>query len=48
MAQMEFSMSICHEAHANESVKTYEGTHDIHNLILETYLGIQSFTREPD
>jgi len=30
-----------------ESVKTYEGTHDIHNLILGRYItGIQSFTRE--
>ena len=29
-----------------ESVKTYEGTHDIHNLILGRYItGIQSFTR---
>jgi len=31
-----------------ESVKTYEGTHDIHNLILGRHItGIQSFTREP-
>lgn len=31
-----------------ESVKTYEGTHDIHNLILGRYItGIQAFTREP-
>jgi glutaryl-CoA dehydrogenase len=30
-----------------ESVKTYEGTHDIHNLILGRHItGIQSFTRE--
>ena len=30
-----------------ESVKTYEGTHDIHNLILGRYItGIQAFTRE--
>jgi glutaryl-CoA dehydrogenase len=30
-----------------ESVKTYEGTHDIHNLILGKYItGIQAFTRE--
>ena len=29
-----------------ESVKTYEGTHDIHNLILARHItGIQSFTR---
>ena len=29
-----------------ESVKTYEGTHDIHNLILGRYItGIQAFTR---
>ncbi|DAC50678.1 MAG TPA: acyl-CoA dehydrogenase, partial [Candidatus Thalassarchaeaceae archaeon] len=29
-----------------ESVKTYEGTHDIHNLILGRHItGIQSFTR---
>ncbi|MED5272390.1 MAG: acyl-CoA dehydrogenase family protein [Candidatus Thermoplasmatota archaeon] len=29
------------------SVKTYEGTHDIHNLILGRYItGIQSFTRK--
>ncbi|HJN55544.1 MAG TPA: acyl-CoA dehydrogenase family protein, partial [Candidatus Poseidoniales archaeon] len=29
-----------------ESVKTYEGTHDIHNLILGRWItGIQSFTR---
>ncbi len=31
-----------------ESVKTYEGTHDIHNLILGRHItGIQAFTREP-
>ena len=31
-----------------ESVKTYEGTHDIHNLILGRWItGIQAFTREP-
>ena len=30
-----------------ESVKTYEGTHDIHNLILGRYItGIQAFTRQ--
>ena len=30
-----------------ESVKTYEGTHDIHNLILGRHItGIQAFTRE--
>jgi len=30
-----------------ESVKTYEGTHDIHNLILARHItGIQSFTRK--
>ena len=30
-----------------ESVKTYEGTHDIHNLILGRHItGIQSFTRD--
>ncbi|MAZ61819.1 MAG: acyl-CoA dehydrogenase [Euryarchaeota archaeon] len=30
-----------------ESVKTYEGTHDIHNLIIGRHItGIQSFTRE--
>ena len=30
-----------------ESVKTFEGTHDIHNLILGRYItGIQAFTRE--
>ena len=30
-----------------ESVKTYEGTHDIHNVILGRHItGIQSFTRE--
>jgi glutaryl-CoA dehydrogenase len=29
-----------------ESVKTYEGTHDIHNLIIGRYItGIQAFTR---
>ena len=29
-----------------ESAKTYEGTHDIHNLILGRHItGIQSFTR---
>ena len=29
-----------------ESVKTYEGTHDIHNLIIGRWItGIQSFTR---
>ena len=32
-----------------ESVKTYEGTHDIHNLILGRHItGIQSFTRSND
>ena len=32
-----------------ESVKTYEGTHDIHNLILGRYItGIQAFTRKHD
>ena len=32
-----------------ESVKTYEGTHDIHNLILGRYItGIQAFTRDLD
>ena len=31
-----------------ESVKTYEGTHDIHNLIIGRHItGIQAFTREP-
>jgi glutaryl-CoA dehydrogenase len=30
-----------------ESVKTYEGTHDIHNLIIGRHItGIQAFTRE--
>ena len=30
-----------------ESVKTYEGTHDIHNLIIGRYItGIQAFTRQ--
>ena len=30
-----------------ESVYTYEGTHDIHNLILGRHItGIQAFTRE--
>ena len=30
-----------------ESVKTYEGTRDIHNLILGSHItGIQAFTRE--
>ena len=30
-----------------ESVKTYEGTHDMHNLILGRHItGIQAFTRE--
>ena len=30
-----------------ESVKTYEGTHDIHNLILGRWItGIQAFTRQ--
>jgi glutaryl-CoA dehydrogenase len=32
-----------------ESVKTYEGTHDIHNLIIGKYItGIQAFTRKLD
>ncbi|MDP7000806.1 MAG: acyl-CoA dehydrogenase family protein [Candidatus Poseidoniaceae archaeon] len=32
-----------------ESVKTYEGTHDIHNLILGRHItGIQAFTRQLD
>ena len=31
-----------------ESVKTYEGTHDIHNLILGRHItGIKSFTSAP-
>ena len=31
-----------------EAVNTYEGTHDIHNLILGRHItGIQAFTREP-
>ena len=30
-----------------ETVNTYEGTHDIHNLIIGRYItGIQAFTRQ--